>query len=97
MKKILYLSALSIVLFSCSNAAKKENIDDLISTKNVKALNEKKATLQADIAKIEAALATLDVKKEEALVEILTVSDTLFNHYLEMITVFFYNWKYYYI
>ena len=84
MKKLLYLSALSIVLFSCSNASKTENIDDLINAKNVKALNEKKTALQADIAKIEGALATLDVKKEEALVAVLTVKDTVFNHYLDI-------------
>ena len=40
--------------------------------------------MQADIAKIEEALATLDVKKEEALVSVLQVKDTVFNHYLEI-------------
>lgn len=84
MKKILYLSAIALFLVSCANSNKTENIDDLIKTKNVKALNEKKALLQADISKIEEALATLDVKKEEALVSVLTVNDTIFNHYLEV-------------
>jgi RND family efflux transporter MFP subunit len=84
MKKILYLSALSIVLISCSNTAKKDTIDDLIKSKNIKALNERKTELQADIAKIEATLATLDVKKEEALVSVLTIKDTVFNHYLDI-------------
>ena len=84
MKKIIYLSALSIVLLACSNGAKTESIDNLIKNKNVKALTEKKATLQADIAKIETALATLDTKKEEALVSVLTVKDTVFNHYLDI-------------
>jgi len=84
MKKILYLSALSIVLISCSNSAKKDTIDDLIKSKNIKALNERKTELQADIAKIEATLATLDVKKEEALVTVATIKDTIFNHYLDI-------------
>ena len=84
MKKIVYLTALSITLFACSNAAKTENIDDLIKNKNIKALTEKKATLQADIAKIETALATLDTKKEEALVSVITLKDTIFNHYLDI-------------
>ncbi|WP_264520255.1 efflux RND transporter periplasmic adaptor subunit [Flavobacterium sp. N1994] len=84
MKKLLYLFALSLFLLSCSKGAKTENIDDLISAKNVKALNEKKTALQADITKIEEALATLDVKKEEALVSVLTVKDTVFNHYLDI-------------
>ena len=84
MKKILYLSAIALFLISCSNSNKTENIDDLIKAKNVKALNEKKAMLQVDITKIEEALATLDVKKEEALVTVSTVKDTIFNHYLEV-------------
>jgi len=84
MKKILYFTAISLFLVSCSNSNKTENIDDLIKAKNVKALNEKKALLQADITKIEEALAKLDVKKDEALVSVATVKDTLFTHYLEV-------------
>jgi len=84
MKKILYLSAISLFLISCAKSNKTENIDDLIKAKNVKVLNEKKALLQADITKIEEALATLDIKKEEALVSVATVKDTIFNHYLEI-------------
>lgn len=84
MKKILYLSAFSLFLISCSNTKTTENIDDLIKSKNVKALQEKKVALQADITKIEEALASLDVKKEEALVSVATVKDTVFNHYLDI-------------
>jgi membrane fusion protein (multidrug efflux system) len=84
MKKLLYLSALSVVLISCSNGKKTENIDELISAKNVKALQEKKAALQADVTKIDEALVTLNVKTEEALVSIATVKDTIFNHYLDV-------------
>ncbi len=84
MKKILYLSAFSLFLLSCTKTEKKESIDDLINAKNVKALNEKKASLQADIAKIETALATLDTKKDEALVSVASIKDTIFNHYLDI-------------
>ena len=84
MKNILYITAFSLVLLSCSNAKKADNIDQLIDAKNVKALQEKKTALQSDIAKIEAALATLDVKKDEALVSVMTVKDTIFNHYLDI-------------
>ena len=84
MKKIIILSALSLVLFACSNGTKTASIDDLVKTKNVKALNERKTALQAEIAQIEAGLATLDVKNEEALVSVLTLKDTLFNHYLDI-------------
>lgn len=83
MKKILIITT-AFILFSCSNASKTENIDELINSKNVKALSEKKASLQAEIAKIEEALAKLDNKKDEALVSVLTLKDTLFNHYLEI-------------
>jgi RND family efflux transporter MFP subunit len=84
MKKILYLSAFSLFLLSCGKAEKNDSIDTLINTKNVKALNERKTSLQADIAKIETALATLDTKKDEALVSVATVKDTVFNHYLDI-------------
>ena len=81
--KFLLMAILSLSLFACSD---KENssIDSLISTKNVKGLLEKKATLQSEITKIETALATLEKKTEEALVEVSTVKDTLFIHYLEI-------------
>ena len=83
-KKIVLLSALSLVLFACSKGAKTESIDDLVKTKNVKELNERKTALQTQITEIEAGLAKLDVKTEEALVSVLTLKDTVFNHYLDI-------------
>ena len=83
-KKIVLLSALSLVLFACSKGAKNESIDDLVKTKNVKELNERKTALQTQITEIEAGLAKLDVKTEEALVSVLTLKDTVFNHYLDI-------------
>jgi len=85
MKRIITILTLSLVLFSCSKKESTATIDDLIKSKNTKELQAKKALIQADIAKIDAALATLEVKKdEEALVSVLTVKDTLFNHYLDI-------------
>lgn len=84
MKKIIILSVLSLVLFACSNGGKTESIDALVKAKNVKALNERKTQLQAEIAKIEEGLASLDVKNEEALVSVVTLKDTIFNHYLDI-------------
>lgn len=84
MKKILIISAFPLLLFSCGKKEDNTNIDTLISSKNVTALQAKKALIQADIAKIDEALATLDVKKDEALVSVLTVKDTVFSHYLEI-------------
>jgi len=84
MRKLLSISALSILLFSCGGKETNQSIEYLIESKNIKELQAKKSALQADIAKIEDALATLDVKKEEALVSVLQVKDTVFNHYLEI-------------
>lgn len=84
MKKLIILSALSLVLFACSKGAKTESINDLVKAKNVKALNERKTALQAEIAEIEAGLATLDIKTEEALVSVATIKDTIFSHYLDI-------------
>lgn len=84
MKKILYLTTISLFFVACSKGTKTENIEELIKAKNVKALNAKKTSLQADISKIEEALATLDVKKEEALVSVMTVKDTVFAHYIDI-------------
>ena len=84
MKKIFLLTALSISMFSCGKKEDTANIDTLIKSKNVKELQAKKALIQADLTKIDAALGTLDVKKEEALVSVLAVKDTVFSHYLEI-------------
>jgi membrane fusion protein (multidrug efflux system) len=84
MRKLIFLSALIVVLSSCGNKENGQSIEKLIESKNVKALQEKKTALQAEIAKIEAGLATLDVKKEEALVSVITLKNTVFSHYLDI-------------
>jgi membrane fusion protein, multidrug efflux system len=84
MKKIITLTLASILLLSCGGNENNQSVDALINSKNVKALQDKKTALQSDIAKIEEALAKLDVKTEEALVAVATVKDTLFTHYLEI-------------
>ena len=84
MKKIILITVLSISLFSCGKKEDTSTIDNLIASKNVTALQAKKTLLQADLTKIDEALAILDVKKDEALVSVLTVNDTIFSHYLEV-------------
>jgi len=83
-KKILLVSLLSVLFIFCGGKEDNQSIEGLINTKNVEGLQKKKTALQADIAKIEEALSTLDVKTEEALVAIATVKDTVFSHYLEI-------------
>lgn len=84
MKKIITILSISVVLFSCSKKENSSNIDDLIASKNTKALLDKKANLQEDLLKINNALSKLNLKNDEALVEIKTVVDTTFNHYIEI-------------
>ena len=84
MKKTIILSLLAVVLYACGNKENTQSLDKLIEKKDVAGLQAKKTALQAEIAKIEEALATLDVKKEEALVSVLTVKDTVFNHYIDI-------------
>ncbi|RXR24563.1 efflux RND transporter periplasmic adaptor subunit [Flavobacterium stagni] len=85
MKKYITLVLVTTLLVACG---KKEdasgNIDALIEAKNAKELQLKKAALQADINKIDAALTELNVKVDEALVSVQAVKDTVFNHYLEV-------------
>ncbi|WP_395076841.1 efflux RND transporter periplasmic adaptor subunit [Flavobacterium sp.] len=85
MKKIFILTTLSMLIFSCGKKEDNTNIDALVESKNVINIKAKRDLLQADISKLDAALATLDTKKaEEALVSVLTLKDTIFNHYLEV-------------
>lgn len=82
-KKILLLSFATMVLAACGG--KEQGIDAIIASKDLKAIQAKRSALQADITKIDAALATLDsTKAAEALVSVAAVQDTVFNHYLEV-------------
>lgn len=84
MKKIILISALSLAAVACNNKENKDNIDQLINSKDVKAIKDKRAALQSEILKLDEAIAKLDNKKTEALVSVATVKDTIFNHYLEI-------------
>lgn len=84
MKKIIILSFATVIMWACGNKENTSSIDQLIESKNTVELKNKRATIQADLAKIDAALASLEKKTDEALVEIITVKDTTFNHYVEI-------------
>jgi len=84
MKKISIIILTSLFLFSCGNKENNQSIDVLIKAKNVTALQAKKVALQAEMAKIEEGLASLNVKIDEALVATAVVKDTVFNHYLDI-------------
>jgi RND family efflux transporter MFP subunit len=84
MKKTIILSLVAVFLYACGNKENTQSLDTMIEKKDVAGLQAKKTALQAEIAKIEEVLATLDVKKEEALVTVMAVKDTIFNHYLDI-------------
>lgn len=80
MKKVI-LIATSLLLIACGE----KSTDDLIKDKNITELKNRKATIQAELEKIDAALLTGNKAPEtEALVSIQTIKDTVFNHYLEI-------------
>ena len=83
-KKIVSLLIASAIFASCGNKDNTQTVDQLIAAKNNKELQARKATIQADLAKIDAALSALNVRKEEALVSVATLKDTVFNHYLDI-------------
>lgn len=83
MKKFILISTLALLLFSCGKADNK-SIESIIASNNTATISAKKAELQAQITQLEEALSKLDTIKEEALVAIQPVKDSLFAHYLEV-------------
>jgi RND family efflux transporter MFP subunit len=83
-KQLFALLIAATLVVSCGEKNNNQTVDQLIAAKNNKELQARKAAIQADLAKIEAALANLNVRKEEALVSVATLKDTVFNHYLDI-------------
>jgi RND family efflux transporter MFP subunit len=80
MKKVV-LIATSLLLIACGE----KSTDDLIKDKNITELKNRKATIQAELEKIDAALVNGNKTPEtEALVSVVIIKDTVFNHYLEV-------------
>jgi membrane fusion protein, multidrug efflux system len=84
MKKIALITILSSILLSCGGKENNASIEQLLKSKNAKELQAKRTLLQADLLKIDEALASLNTKTDEALVETIKVKDTVFNHFLEI-------------
>ncbi|MFK6999632.1 efflux RND transporter periplasmic adaptor subunit [Flavobacterium oreochromis] len=84
MKKIFILTINTLLLVSCGSKEKSATIDSLIESKNLVEIKNKRASLQADLAKLDEVLATLEKKVDEALVQTISVKDTVFNHYVEI-------------
>ena len=74
-----------MLIFSCGKKDDNTNVDAIVASKNVANIKAKRDVLQKDLTKLDEALASLDTKKAaEALVSVLTIKDTVFNHYLEV-------------
>jgi membrane fusion protein (multidrug efflux system) len=83
MKKIVLLTFLSLAIISCGKKDDKSS-EALISSGNVLAMKEKRAALQTEISQLDEAIAKFDTVKEQALVSVFKVKDTIFNSYLEV-------------
>lgn len=87
MKKILYILT-AVFLVSCGG---EPTIEELIEKGDLKAIKEQRGSLLAQknaldekIATLEAFIEKKSAGKNDALVSVFTVKDTLFNHYLEL-------------
>ncbi|GGB79627.1 RND transporter [Flavobacterium suaedae] len=90
MKKIIYITSLSLVLFSCGNGDS-VNVDEVIETKDAKKIKEareeihkKYEELSVKLDSLDAALDELNPNKKFPLVKTITLSDTIFKHYIEI-------------
>ena len=80
MKKLVIIAA-SFLLIACGE----KSTEDLIKDKNITELKNRKAIIQSELEKIDAALLNGNKTPEtEALVSVITLKDTVFNHYLEI-------------
>jgi RND family efflux transporter MFP subunit len=80
MKKLVLIAA-SFLLIACGE----KSTEDLIKDKNITELKNRKAIIQSELEKIDAALLNGNKTPEtEALVSVITLKDTVFNHYLEI-------------
>ena len=90
MKIIYSLFALSILLTSCGGGNQK-SIDEIISDGNLESIRAKRTEIVNEreiavdkIKQLDSAIALLDTVKKLPLVTIHTVSDTVFDHYVEI-------------
>lgn len=89
MKKLAYITTLSLMMFSCGE--KKLNVDEVVKTNDIKKIRETREQVQteydklaADLAKIDTAIDSLDPNRSRVLVRTITVKDTSFVHYIEI-------------
>ncbi len=84
LQKFVLVAFVATLLAACSGKEASTSVDAIIASKNASSINAKRAELQAELSKLDDAIASLDTKKEEALVAVEKVKDTIFSHYLEV-------------
>ena len=84
LQKFVLVAFVATLLAACSGKEASTSVDAIIASKNASSINAKRAELQAELSKLDDAIASLDTKKEEALVAVEKVKDTVFSHYLEV-------------
>jgi len=84
LQKFALVAFVAALLAACSGKEATASVDTIIASKNVTNIKAKRAELQAELSKLDEAIAGLDTKKEEALVAVEKVKDTVFSHYLEV-------------
>ncbi len=83
MKKLSLYAVVALFAVSCAKDAK--SLDSMVEKKDTAAIAARKTELEAELAKVDSALAKLQgTKVEQALVSFYTVKDTLFNHFVEV-------------
>lgn len=90
MKKILLISTSFLILFACGDK-KETSIEELIATKNLMAIKERKAILMDEqnqltktLAQLDEAILALDSNLNFPIVTTLTLQKKVFNHYVEL-------------
>ncbi|GAA0871545.1 efflux RND transporter periplasmic adaptor subunit [Gangjinia marincola] len=82
--------SLSLLLISCGGN-KKKSVEDTIASKNLEEIQELRSSLKTEqselndkLTRLDAAIKKLDQSDNAALITVKQVSDTLFNHYVEL-------------
>lgn len=83
MKKIILLLVVALSLYACGDQDNKST-DAVIKSNDLAKMQQRRTELQAEMTKLETAIATLDTVQQQALVAVSQVKDTTFTHYLEV-------------
>ena len=90
MKKIIYIASLSLLLFSCGNG-NEVNVEEVIKTKDKEKIKEARQEIHKEyealaikLDSLDAALDELNPNKKFPLVKTMTLTDTIFKHYIEI-------------